>query len=423
MKKFILALILALGMAQAVKAQIAAVTITGLSNANYFPGQTVAVTIAIKNTNVFSQVNYDVLFSAATTASSTGYSSYLQGPMVCSGADDGFNFNSGIGTVNTVVRSVIVPSSGYSGHIVVIAAENSTFLTCSAATTYTTFTILNTPTPTNTATNTATSTVTHTPTLTPTATITNTLTNSPTATVTNTLTNTPTSTVTNTVTNTRTNTPSATPTITNTPYPTLSPVFLPVGGFNPSVTPQYFKTDSNGNLLTTSSGGSITVSGSTSITGGSLIAIPPTNTNTPTPTPTITGTITPTNTPTPIPMSRSYERNVVTWNPVVGVLAVFTPTSGLPFDGFLVQGKMASNALSSSGSATVQGLVDNGAGNFVAGFTSQYTTGTAGGTGFYIVPGAAFPTSPFSGLGLQIANYTPTPAVTPVVTVTILYRR
>ncbi|MDE2233793.1 MAG: hypothetical protein KGJ90_06865, partial [Patescibacteria group bacterium] len=78
MKKFILALSIAvLAMTGKSSAQIAGVTITGLSNADYFPGQTVAVTIAIKNTNLFSQVNYDVLFSAATTASSAGYSSYL----------------------------------------------------------------------------------------------------------------------------------------------------------------------------------------------------------------------------------------------------------------------------------------------------------------------------------------------------------
>lgn len=298
MKKFILALSIAvLAMVGKSSAQIAGVTITGLSNADYFPGQTVAVTIAIKNTNLFSQVNYDVLFSAATTASSAGYSSYLQGPMVCSGADDGFNFNSGINTVNTVVRSVIVPSSGYSGNIIIIAAENSTFLTCSAATTHISFSILNTPTPTNTATYTPTATITNTPTATPTYTVTQTPTLTATNTITNTLTNTPTLTVTNTPTSTATNTPTPTPTITKTPYPTMSPVFLPVGGFNPSVTPNPLHLDSAGNLMCNTSG------------------IPVANTP--------TGTLTPTNTPTPwIPLV--YQQSIASPTPV----SINTPIAG-----------------------------------------------------------------------------------------------
>ena len=296
-------------------AQVTSVSILGVGSGG--PGQSVPVTFVITNTNLFYDVNYDILFSPSSSVTNTAYSSFLKGPMVCSGDDAGYNFSSGT-LATTIIQNATVPGYQYSGYVVVIADENQPYLTCASTSANTAFTMVPTPTatctntPTNTTTATATKTPTNTITQTPTATATNTITRTPTntktptATATKTATNTATSTATNTATATPSSTPTAfftytitqTPTITNTPfYPQVNAnVFVQVTATGTVTGQNVWIPQPPG----WGGAGGVTVSGSVSVTGGQIVAIPPSPTNTFTPTPTGSPTGTPTNTPTPI---------------------------------------------------------------------------------------------------------------------------
>ena len=295
-------------------AQVTSVSILGVGSGG--PGQSVPVTFVITNTNLFYDVNYDILFSPSSSVTNTAYSSFLKGPMVCSGDDAGYNFSSGT-LATTIIQNATVPGYQYSGYVVVIADENQPYLTCASTSANTAFTMVPTPTatctntPTNTTTATATKTPTNTITQTPTATATNTITQTPTntktptATATKTATNTATSTATNTATATPSSTPTAfftytitqTPTITNTPfYPQVNAnVFVQVTATGTVTGQNVWIPQPPG----WGGAGGVTVSGSVSVTGGQIVAIPPSPTNTFTPTPTGSPTGTPTNTPTP----------------------------------------------------------------------------------------------------------------------------
>lgn len=216
MKKILLAGLFVLFASQ-VKAQVTAVTILGAGSGG--PGQSVPVTFVITNTNLFYNVNYDILFSTSSSVTNTAYSSFLKGPMVCAGQDAGYNNSSGT-SATTYIQNVTVPGYQYSGNIIVIAVENQPYLTCASTSGNAAFSMV--PTPTVTATNTSTSTATSTSTSTTTNTITNTptITQTPTRTTTNTATATATNTATKTATTTATQTPTVTSTFTSTKTPT-----------------------------------------------------------------------------------------------------------------------------------------------------------------------------------------------------------
>jgi len=208
MKKMILALfLLMIGIPLTSKAQVSAVSITGVAScAN--PGNTIPVTFKITTSADFNPISYDILFSAATTASSAAYSSFQGKNISCAGGDSGYTtFNTGV-TVLTVIQTVQVPSTGYSGNIVVIAGDNVLSLNCLDPSGNISFVYpCLTTTPTQTRTQTTTPTITLTRTTTPTLTIT------PTPSTTLTLTKTPT----------LTTTPTLTPTVTVTPTQTQLP--------------------------------------------------------------------------------------------------------------------------------------------------------------------------------------------------------
>lgn len=302
-------------------AQVTSVSILGVGSGG--PGQSVPVTFVITNTNLFYDVNYDILFSSSSSVTNTAYSSYLKGPMICSGEDAGYNYSSGT-LATTIIQNATVPGYQYSGYVIVIANENQPYLTCASTSANTAFTMVPTPTvtttntPTLTLTMTATNTATQTATMTPTMTATNTITQTPTMTPTQTKTGTPTMTTTNTATKTATMT--ATNTATKTASSTPTSFFTYTVTQTPTVTGTIFYPQVNANVFVqvTATGtpqgqniwipeppgwggaGGITVSGSVSVTGGQFVALQPTSTVTGTPTPTGSPTGTPTNTPTPI---------------------------------------------------------------------------------------------------------------------------
>ena len=337
MRKFIFAALLILGLSSAVNAQVTAITITGTYPTCATVGQSIAVTFTVTDSGDFGAVSYDVLFSSATTATSSAWSSYLGGNMICTNGDHGFVFYDQGQATNTVIQHVTVPFSTYSGNIIILAQENVNYLSCSSPTTYTAFSFPCTPTPT--VTNTLTFTPTNTPTMTPTFTFTATPTNTantptPTSTATNTPTKTATQTATNSATNsptlTATNTATATPTPTNpntsTPTPSATPGTNGVSLNNratglfdwwidaqPSLTPTPgigAVDDARGNAAWSGYLASIglnplgtpftpTVTFTPTITPTPTNTFTPTNTVTNTATPTITNTPTVTNSPTP----------------------------------------------------------------------------------------------------------------------------
>lgn len=263
MKKFLAFLFILFGLASMANAQVSAVTVTSPSSYCAAAGSSVTVVFNVTSAADFNPISYDILFSASTTATSSAYSSYLGGPMVCSNTDAGYFFYNTGQTTNTITKVVPVPAASYSGNIIVIAQENVVYLSCSVPSGFKAFTNPCSPTPTSTSTNTRTNTPTFTftptntatNTFTPTATFTNTFTcnatltpacanqftNTPTNTFTNTFTFTPTNTSTptptRTPTNTRTSTPTFTPTNTATNVNTLSPTPTPTYSFYPLVNP------------------------------------------------------------------------------------------------------------------------------------------------------------------------------------------
>jgi hypothetical protein len=215
MKNIVLSLVLILLTASWGRAQVSAVSIIGAGSSGG-TGSSVPVTILVTDDGQFGTIHYDVLFSAASTVSSTAYSSFLAGPMVCAGVDSGYTTNDRGNQATTITIAIPGPQFSYSGHLLIIAVENQPFLQCSSAFTATSFTAF-TPTPTATMTKT----MTYTPTITPTASYTPAFsyTNTPTFTATSTFTATPTYTQTFTP----TFTPTATPTFTQTATPTNTP--------------------------------------------------------------------------------------------------------------------------------------------------------------------------------------------------------
>ena len=228
MRKLLVLMFLLFALTSGAKAQVSAITITGIYPTCAAVGQSIAVTFTVTDDGNFGTVLYDVLFSASTTATSSAYSTRLQAPMNCSN-DPGFNFNDGGNKTNTIVQNVTIPSSVYSGNIIVIAGENITALTCSSPSTFTSYAYPCTPT--STPTSTPTFTTTASPTKTPTFTITQT----PTITATNTATATATKTATKTATTTATQTPTVTSTFTSTPD--LSPTPTNVNSYTPTPLP------------------------------------------------------------------------------------------------------------------------------------------------------------------------------------------
>lgn len=363
MKKLFAATLLILALVPRAWSQVSSVTILG--NGTGGPGDTIPVTFVVVDSGHFSTVTYDVLFSTSSSPSTAAFSSFLQGAMVCSGKDGGFSFNDTGSAANTIVQHFTVPQYQYSGNLIVIAAENQAYLTCSSQSANTSFTMQPTPTftatttPTNTPTNTATNTPTKTPTNTPTNSPTNTptptptntantptATNSPTNTPTATPTNTPTKTPTNTPTNTATNTATTTPTKTPTPTPTdfFTYTVTPTG----TITPTVFYPQVNANVFVqvtatgtpsgqlvwipmppgyAGSGASITIGAAVTIgapitvVAGCYVA----NGNTCTPTLTATPSITPnyTTTPTPTPKGISFNASTSSSTPatIVGATA------------------------------------------------------------------------------------------------------
>ena len=208
MKKVLLVCLLALCslIASRSSAQVSAVSIIGVGTGG--AGSTIPVTLRVTDSGNFSSVHYDVFFSTTNTITTSAYSVFLHGVMVCLNTDTGFTFNDQGTATNTKVIKVTVPSVTYSGFIMVAAVQAPpTVITCGSVFAVTSFTIGATDTPTNTPTNTATVTPTNTPTNSATATPTKTPTNTRTAT--NTPTNSPTRTPTNTPTVTITSTPSS----------------------------------------------------------------------------------------------------------------------------------------------------------------------------------------------------------------------
>lgn len=244
MKKLLLAFAFVVALAGSARAQVTNVQILGTGSGG--PGQSIPVTVVITNSGTFQNVTYDILFSPSSSVTTTAWSTFLKAPMVCSGLDSGYFYNDSGSAANTIIQNVTVPAYSYSGFVDVIAAENKAYLTCSATSASTAFTMVptptNTPTFTNTPTNTATPTVTNTFTNTATNTITNTptntatptITNTPTATATKTATSTATATATNTATSTVTNTPTAyfTYTVTQTPTITWTPFYPQINSNN-----------------------------------------------------------------------------------------------------------------------------------------------------------------------------------------------
>jgi len=297
-------------------AQVASVTVTGVASSGA-PGASIPVTMVITDDGHYGTVHYDVLFSASTTVSSSSYSSYLAGNMVCSGADSGYSFNDMGSSATTIVKSVTVPGYVYSGYIIVIAGENIQYLQCSSAssnrvsftnnaTPTATMTATATNTPTNTPTFTMTATVTNTPTMTPTFTMTVTPTQTPTVTMTQTPTYTPTVTMTSTATNTCTVTPTPTQSLTPTTTPTsvyyqtelmrdwtgqqLIQLLTGLSQRNPSYTP----TPTNTFTPTPTPTPTFTPTSTNTFTSTFTFTYTNTFTNTPTNTPTPTKTFTPT---------------------------------------------------------------------------------------------------------------------------------
>jgi len=248
MKKIIAFLIL-MATASTALAQVTSVTAVS-APACASPGQSIAVTFTVTDNGNFGTVSYDVYFSSNSTVQNGAWSSHDQTTITCPvGTTGGYQFNDGGNTVNTIVQSVIVPASGFSGYINVSAVENlvGTIL-CTSVQGNTvfnypctsTFTPTFTPTATNTATNTATATATNTITITNTPahtyTFTQTATNSATNSATNTATNTPTNTATNTATKTATNTATNTATVTNTNTWTSTETPVPTKTITPTPT-------------------------------------------------------------------------------------------------------------------------------------------------------------------------------------------
>ena len=440
-------------------AQVTSVSILGVGSGG--PGQSVPVTFVITNTNLFYDVNYDILFSPSSSVTNTAYSSFLKGPMVCSGDDAGYNFSSGT-LATTIIQNATVPGYQYSGYVVVIADENQPYLTCASTSANTAFTMVPTPTatctntPTNTTTATATKTPTNTITQTPTATATNTITQTPTntktptATATKTATNTATSTATNTATATPSSTPTAfftytitqTPTITNTPfYPQVNAnVFVQVTATG-TVTgqnvwiPQPPGWGGAGGI--TVSGAVSVTGGGVSVTGGQFVALQPTSTVTGTPTPTGSPTGTPTNTLTPGPISdkgnfKSFYFTVLGNTPQFTTIATVTiqqigfvprlwgygavasqPMTGIYNSGF------NENINSASLAYTGQLPVTYGAGglsqNTLFNWWNTYGSGPASQTG----PGDFWTFEPAAGGVSAIPSVT----ATPVQTVEVIFAR
>lgn len=241
MRKIFLMFLILFGLSVQAEAQVTAVTVTGPVSVCGNSGNSIAVTFTVTQAADFNPVSYDILFSAATTATTGAYSSFLGRAMVCSSTDTGYFFNNVGQTSNTIVKMVPVPN-GFGGNIIVIAKSNTVYLSCSDPSNFVAFAnpcATATPTNTNTATRTPTNSPTNTLTNSPTATMTQgSFTNTPTNTNTNTATKTPTPTLTNSPTKTPTNSPTATYNLTNTitATPFLTDTRTPTFTFTPTNT-------------------------------------------------------------------------------------------------------------------------------------------------------------------------------------------
>lgn len=300
MKKFFLLFLMFWALVATARAQVSAITILGMPTPGCgVVGNSMTVTFSITDAGNYGTVNYDILFSPASSPTTAAFSSYLGRNMVCSNSDAGYYFyDQGIPT-NTVIKTVPVPSGSYS-YLIVIAQENTVYLSCSNPTTYTSFVIpCNTATPTVTATLTPTSTTTNTFTVTPTNTTTNTFTVTPTATFTRTFTNTRTPTATRTFTNTTTNTATFTTTVTVTNTATSTATGTPTNTFTRTntwtITRTNTPTNTPTNTFTRTNTWTNTATSTTTNTATRTFTNTTTNTATPTPTNTFaTFTFTPT---------------------------------------------------------------------------------------------------------------------------------
>ncbi len=128
MKKIIAVLfILLAGLVGTVQAQVSAITITGAPGCGP-TGQAVTINFSVTGAADYGTTSYDILFSSATTANSSAYSSFLGGPMVCSNADTGFYYYDNGQATNSVSKIVALPYSGYSGNVIILAQQGVIYL-------------------------------------------------------------------------------------------------------------------------------------------------------------------------------------------------------------------------------------------------------------------------------------------------------